>query len=46
VVQSAGNGRDGSATWTYSIADHAFDFLAKGEPCPELRRHRLTVMAG
>ena len=31
VVQSAGNGHNGSATWTYSIADHAFDFLAKGE---------------
>ena len=31
VVQGAGNGNNGSATWTYSIADHAFDFLAKGE---------------
>ena len=31
VVQGGGNGHNGSATWTYSIADHAFDFLAKGE---------------
>lgn len=31
VVQGAGNGHNGSATWTYSIADHAFDFIAKGE---------------
>jgi len=31
VVQAAGNGHNGSATWTYSIADHAFDFIAKGE---------------
>ena len=31
VVQSAGNTHDGSATWTYSIADSKFDFIAKGE---------------
>src|SRR5206468_1186222 len=31
VVQAAGNTHNGSATWTYSIADKAFDFLAKGE---------------
>ena len=31
MVQGGGNGHNGSATWTYSIADHAFDFLAKGE---------------
>ena len=31
MVQAAGNGHNGSASWTYSIADHAFDFLAKGE---------------
>ena len=31
MVQGAGNGHNGSATWTYSIADHAFDFIAKGE---------------
>ncbi|WP_354066968.1 VCBS domain-containing protein [Bradyrhizobium sp. OAE829] len=31
VVQGGGNGHNGSATWTYSIADHAFDFIAKGE---------------
>jgi len=31
VVQNAGNTHNGSATWTYSIADHAFDFIAKGE---------------
>jgi VCBS repeat-containing protein len=31
VVQGAGNGHNGTATWTYSIADHAFDFIAKGE---------------
>jgi VCBS repeat-containing protein len=31
VVHGAGNTHNGSATWTYSIADHAFDFIAKGE---------------
>ena len=31
VVQTAGNSNKGTATWTYSIADSAFDFLAKGE---------------
>lgn len=31
VVQAAGNTHNGSATWTYSIADKSFDFLAKGE---------------
>ncbi|MBR1194281.1 VCBS domain-containing protein, partial [Bradyrhizobium sp. AUGA SZCCT0160] len=31
VGQGIGSGHNGSATWTYSIADHAFDFLAKGE---------------
>ena len=31
VVQAAGNSHNGSATWTYSIADNAFDFLANGE---------------
>ncbi|WP_246550044.1 VCBS domain-containing protein [Bradyrhizobium liaoningense] len=31
VVQGAGNGNNGSATWTYSVPDHLFDFLAKGE---------------
>ena len=31
VVQAAGNTNDGSATWTYSVADNAFDFLADGE---------------
>ncbi|MBR1237406.1 VCBS domain-containing protein [Bradyrhizobium sp. AUGA SZCCT0182] len=31
VTQGGANGHNGSATWTYSIADHAFDFLAKGE---------------
>ena len=31
VVQTAGNSHDGSATWTYSIADSAFDFIAEGE---------------
>ncbi|WP_249143887.1 VCBS domain-containing protein [Bradyrhizobium lablabi] len=31
VVQAAGNTHDGSATWTYSIQDKAFDFIAKGE---------------
>ncbi|UWU93367.1 VCBS domain-containing protein [Bradyrhizobium sp. CB1015] len=31
VVQGAGNDNNGSATWTYSVPDHLFDFLAKGE---------------
>lgn len=31
VVQGAGNGNNGSATWTYSAPDHLFDFLAEGE---------------
>ena len=31
VVQAAGNTHDGSATWTYSIVDKSFDFIAKGE---------------
>ena len=31
VVQGAGNANNGSATWTYSVPDHLFDFLAKGE---------------
>jgi VCBS repeat-containing protein len=31
VVQATGNTHNGSATWTYSIADHAFDFIARGE---------------
>jgi VCBS repeat-containing protein len=31
VVQAAGNANNGSATWTYSVVDKAFDFLAKGE---------------
>ncbi|MCP3392950.1 VCBS domain-containing protein [Bradyrhizobium sp. CCGB12] len=31
VVQGAGNSNNGSATWTYSVADHLFDFLAEGE---------------
>ncbi|XSC44667.1 VCBS domain-containing protein [Bradyrhizobium sp. RDT10] len=31
VVQAAGNTHNGSATWTYSIEDSAFDFIAKGE---------------
>ncbi|MCK1512825.1 VCBS domain-containing protein [Bradyrhizobium sp. 190] len=31
VVQSAGNTNKGSATWTYSIEDSKFDFIAKGE---------------
>jgi len=31
VVQSAGNTHNGSATWTYSIEDSKFDFIAKGE---------------
>ena len=31
VVQAAGNTNNGSASWTYSVADGAFDFLAEGE---------------
>jgi VCBS repeat-containing protein len=31
VVQAAGNTSNGSATWTYTVADKAFDFLADGE---------------
>nr|WP_246556611.1 VCBS domain-containing protein [Bradyrhizobium liaoningense] len=31
VVQAAGNGNNGSATWTYSVPDHLFDFLGEGE---------------
>ncbi|WP_245427539.1 VCBS domain-containing protein [Bradyrhizobium sp. MOS003] len=31
VVQGGGNGNNGSANWTYSVPDHLFDFLAKGE---------------
>jgi VCBS repeat-containing protein len=31
VVQDFGNTNHGSATWTYSLADGAFDFLAAGE---------------
>ena len=31
VVPDPGNNNTGSATWTYSIADSAFDFLAAGE---------------
>ncbi len=31
VVQGAGNSHNGTATWTYSIADSAFDFIAEGE---------------
>jgi VCBS repeat-containing protein len=31
VTPAAGNKNTGSATWTYSIADKAFDFLAAGE---------------
>ena len=30
-MQAAGNTHNGSATWTYSIADQAFDFIAQGE---------------
>ena len=30
-VPGAGNNNNGSATWTYSIPDNAFDFLAAGE---------------
>ncbi len=31
VVPDAGNNNNGSATWTYSVPDSAFDFLAAGE---------------
>ena len=31
VVQTPGNAHNGSATWTYSVVDSAFDFLAAGE---------------
>ena len=31
VVQAAANNHNGSATWTYSIADSAFDFIADDE---------------
>ncbi|MGY2901586.1 VCBS domain-containing protein [Bradyrhizobium sp. URHC0002] len=31
VVQATGNTHNGSASWTYSIADSKFDFIAKGE---------------
>ena len=31
VTPTAGNNNNGSATWTYSLADKAFDFLAAGE---------------
>ena len=31
VLQTPGNTNDGSASWSYSAADHAFDFLADGE---------------
>ena len=31
VVQTAGNTHNGSASWTYSIEDSKFDFIAKGE---------------
>ncbi len=31
VVAAPGNNNNGSATWTYSVADGAFDFLAAGE---------------
>ena len=31
VVQGAGNTHNGSATWTYSVEDSKFDFIAKGE---------------
>ena len=30
VVQATGNTHNGSASWTYSIADSKFDFIAKG----------------
>ena len=31
VTQTPGNTNNGSATWTYSLADSNFDFLAAGE---------------
>jgi VCBS repeat-containing protein len=31
VTQAAGNAHNGSATWTYSVEDSKFDFIAKGE---------------
>jgi fibronectin-binding autotransporter adhesin len=31
LVPDPGNNNNGSATWTYSLPDKAFDFLAKGE---------------
>ena len=31
MTQAAGNTNNGSASWTYSVADSAFDFLADGE---------------
>ncbi|MDP1585834.1 MAG: VCBS domain-containing protein [Bradyrhizobium sp.] len=31
VVQHAGNTNVGDGTWTYSVPDHALDFLAEGE---------------
>ena len=31
VVQNPNNNNNGSATWTYSVPDNAFDFLAAGE---------------
>ena len=31
VVQAAGNTHNGSATWTYSVEDNKFDFIANGE---------------
>ncbi|WP_082641427.1 VCBS domain-containing protein [Bradyrhizobium yuanmingense] len=31
VVQGAGNSNNGTATWTYSVPDHLFDFLAEDE---------------
>ncbi len=31
VAQDPGNNNNGSATWTFSVPDHAFDFLAAGE---------------
>ena len=31
VVQTPGNTHNGSATWTYSVVDKSFDFLAAGE---------------
>ncbi|WP_051379873.1 VCBS domain-containing protein [Bradyrhizobium murdochi] len=31
VVQAPGNSNNGTATWTYSVEDNKFDFIAKGE---------------